>query len=58
MFGDQHVEAELLQDPVHRRCLEDIVRIAGKGTVTLLYAAKDREHNHAVVLLEVLKRLS
>ena len=27
---------------------------AGKGTLTLLYAAKDREHNNAVVLKEVI----
>lgn len=25
------------------------------GTVTLLYAAKDPEHNHAIVLLDILK---
>ncbi|HEY4355800.1 MAG TPA: DUF488 domain-containing protein [Acidobacteriaceae bacterium] len=29
---------------------------AAKGNVTLLYGAKDEEHNQAVVLLRILKR--
>lgn len=28
------------------------------GTVTLLYAAKDERHNHAVVLCDVLRKLA
>lgn len=31
---------------------------ATKGTLTLVYSAKDREHNNAVVLRDYLKRLS
>jgi len=31
-------------------------RRARDGTVTLVYAASDEEHNHAVVLAEVLRR--
>ncbi|MGD7003847.1 DUF488 domain-containing protein [Corynebacterium halotolerans] len=30
--------------------VDKLVSLAEKGDVTLLYAAKDREHNHAVVL--------
>ena len=30
---------------------------AENGAVTLLYAAKDEKHNHAVVLLEQLEKL-
>jgi uncharacterized protein YeaO (DUF488 family) len=30
----------------------------GKGTATLLYAAADTEHNHAIVLKEILNHLS
>lgn len=29
---------------------------AGKGTITLLYAARDEEHNEALVLKDVLER--
>lgn len=36
--------------------LERLVSEAKKGTITLLYAAKDREHNNAVVLKEMLEK--
>jgi uncharacterized protein YeaO (DUF488 family) len=36
--------------------LTDLRRRARNGTVTLVYAAKDTEHNDAVVLAEVLRR--
>jgi uncharacterized protein YeaO (DUF488 family) len=32
------------------RALEELRRLAAKGTLTLLYAARDEEHNHARVL--------
>lgn len=35
--------------------LDELVRKAGDGPVTLLFAAKDTEHNQAVVLRDVLK---
>ncbi|WP_136525640.1 DUF488 domain-containing protein [Geomonas ferrireducens] len=35
--------------------LHELARQAGKGRVTLLYAAKDEEHNNAVVLKELLE---
>ncbi|WP_298438815.1 DUF488 family protein [Geobacter sp.] len=34
--------------------LERLRALAGKGTVTLLFAARDEEHNNAVVLKEIL----
>lgn len=45
-----------------RAPLERVGRLAAAGDVTLLYAAKDTEHNNAVVLAEaitaIMKRLS
>jgi uncharacterized protein YeaO (DUF488 family) len=39
----------------HEGLLEQLRSEARKGAVTLLFAAKDAEHNNAVVLKEVLK---
>jgi uncharacterized protein YeaO (DUF488 family) len=36
--------------------LEELRRRAGEGTLTLVYAARDTEHNDAVVLAELLRR--
>lgn len=36
--------------------LAELVEIARNGTVTLVYSAKDQEHNQAVVLKELLDR--
>ncbi len=38
-----------------RELIDRLRSEAGKGTLTLLYAAKDREHNNAVVLKEVIE---
>lgn len=35
--------------------LEELRRRARKGPVTIVYAARDREHNNAVVLAELLR---
>lgn len=48
--------AELLA-PERRAALAALAERARSGTVTLLYAAHDREHNNAVVLAEVLREL-
>jgi uncharacterized protein YeaO (DUF488 family) len=40
----------------HRSRLTELRRRARSGTLTLVYAARDAEHNDAVVLAEVLKR--
>jgi uncharacterized protein YeaO (DUF488 family) len=37
--------------------LKRIQKLSKSGTVTLLYGAKDREMNQAVVLLKILKRM-
>jgi uncharacterized protein YeaO (DUF488 family) len=34
--------------------LKEISKAAARGTVTLVYGAKDEEHNQAVVISEVL----
>lgn len=43
--------AELTSNPA----LAQLQEFARQGATTLLYAAKDQEHNEAVVLLELLK---
>ena len=40
----------------HRAALAVLRRRAREGTLTLVYAAKDTDHNDAVVLAEVLRR--
>ena len=39
----------------HSERIEDLRRIARKRPVTILYAARDREHNNGVVLAELLR---
>jgi uncharacterized protein YeaO (DUF488 family) len=36
--------------------LRELRRRAGEGTLTLVYAARDTEHNDAIVLAEILRR--
>ena len=43
-----------LRRPAARERLKEISRGAARGTVTLVYSAKDQEHNQAVVISEVL----
>jgi uncharacterized protein YeaO (DUF488 family) len=43
--------AELMQ---HRERLDDLLQMASEGPVTLIYGARDEQHNDAVVLKEVL----
>ncbi len=45
--------AELHRDPA-RSALADLARRAARGTVTLVYGARDEEHNGAVVLRDAL----
>ncbi len=47
----QRYEAELRE---HAEALDRIRKLAKTKTVTLLYGARDQEHNDAVVLLNVL----
>jgi uncharacterized protein YeaO (DUF488 family) len=53
----QRYRAELLA-PERRPLLEELARRARDGTVTLLYGARDPQHNNAVVLAELLEELS
>lgn len=39
----------------HAERVEDLRRLAGEGPLTVLYAARDVEHNNAVVLAELLR---
>jgi uncharacterized protein YeaO (DUF488 family) len=39
----------------HSERLEDLRRRAASGPLTIVYAARDREHNNAVVLSELLR---
>ncbi len=43
-----------LDDPEQRRRLAHLRELAAQETVTVLYGAKDREHNQAVVISEKL----
>lgn len=45
-----------LKQEVPQALLEQLSQKAKKGTVTLLYAAKDELHNNAVVLQMILKK--
>jgi len=45
-----------LQAPAARAALGDLASPAARGTVTLVYAAHDEDHNDAVVLRRLLER--
>ena len=40
----------------HKDLLDQIGKLTGQGTVTLLFGARDEEHNDAVVLRDVLAK--
>lgn len=46
-----------LEDDDKREKLEELAGLADSGPVTLLFGAKDTEHNQAVVLREVLEEM-
>ena len=46
-----------LDEPAQRARLRQLLEAAGKGPLTLVYGAKDEEHNQAAVLRAVLSRL-
>jgi len=45
-----------LKRPETKALLAELEKVARKGTLTLVYSAKDEEHNQAVVLNELLDR--
>jgi uncharacterized protein YeaO (DUF488 family) len=48
-------EAELAE-PERARVLDDLAEIARDGTVTIVYGARDREHNQAQVIADEIRR--
>ncbi len=46
-----------LTDPSKQELLKRIARTAEASIVTLVYSAKDQEHNNAVVLAELINKL-
>ena len=52
----QHRYREELADPERARALDDLAAIARDGTVTIVYGARDREHNQARVIADELER--
>ena len=55
-FRDRYLD-ELQTDEQKREYISEIIEMAARGPVTLLYGAKDPVHNHALVLMEELERL-
>lgn len=49
-------EDELASDPLRRQRIEQICHALGEGNVTLVYAAKDPVHNHAIVLRDWIEK--
>ncbi len=46
-----------LAEPAKARMLDDLAERAREGRVTVVYGARDEEHNQAVVLKEMLEEL-
>jgi len=46
-----------LEEPPVRERLQAIVKEAGKRKITLLYGARDPQHNHALILADVIRKL-
>ncbi|AMQ21816.1 DUF488 domain-containing protein [Geobacillus sp. JS12] len=49
-------EWELVTDETKQALVGELLSLS--GTVTLLYAAKDEQHNHAIVLREFLRNIA
>lgn len=47
-----------LSAPEKQALLKHIAEMAKKGSVTLLYSAKDTEHNNALVVAEVIGKMN
>lgn len=45
-----------LQQPAQRAQIEQLIRLARRGKVTMLYGARDQQHNEAIVLREVVEK--
>ncbi len=49
---------EELTRPESQQLLQQLLEVAGREPLTLLYGARDQEHNQAVVIREVLEELA
>jgi uncharacterized protein YeaO (DUF488 family) len=47
-----------LREPSRRTIVEELAKLAAKGTVTLVYGARDEAHNHAIILRDVMNRIA
>lgn len=47
-----------LKEPEARRKIEQLARLSTRRNVTLLHAAKDDEHNNAVILAKQIERVA
>jgi uncharacterized protein YeaO (DUF488 family) len=46
-----------LQEPCQREILRELSARATRGTVTLVYGARDDRHNNALVLKEIIEEM-
>lgn len=46
-----------LRSPMAQEKIKDLAKLACRSTVTLIYSARDKEHNNAVLLSDVLRRV-
>ena len=56
--GFQQRFREELSSPEHRARMQELLGAAGEAPLTLVYGAKDPEHNQAVLLRDELLRMS
>jgi len=54
-FGEKYRRE--LEKPETQERLREIIKAAGRRNITLLYGARDAEHNHALILADAIKRL-
>jgi len=50
--------AEELADPAKAEMLAGVAKLAAKGNIALVYAARDTKHNNALALEEAIARLT
>jgi uncharacterized protein YeaO (DUF488 family) len=55
-FGKRYRQE--LREGRQRELLDDLVGRAASGTVTLVYGARDEQHNNAVVIREVIEEMA
>ena len=53
-FCEKYKE-ELTREPGEKKVLMELVEMAGRGNLTLVYSARDEEHNNAIALKEMIE---